>query len=68
MPITLRVLCEELIREKAKRSFDEFISWMIDPDVYTFEDDWSDNTLEMLEFATEDEQRIIQQQIINGEI
>jgi hypothetical protein len=68
MPIILRVLCEENIREKANQDFETFISWMIDPDVYTFEDDWSDNTLEMLEFATEDEQRIIQQQIINGEI
>jgi hypothetical protein len=68
MPIILRTLNEENIREKAKQDFEKFISWMIDPDVYTFEDKWSDDTLELLEFATEEEQRNIQQQIINGEI
>ena len=68
MPITLRVLNEENIREKAKQDFETFISWMIDPDIYTFEDDWSDDTLELLEFADEDEQKIIQQKIINGQI
>ena len=68
MPITLRVLNEENIREKAKQDFETFISWMIDPDIYTFEDNWSDDTLELLEFADEDEQKIIQQKIINGQI
>lgn len=68
MSITLRVLNEENIREKAKQDFETFISWMIDPDIYTFEDDWSDDTLELLEFATEEEQKIIHRKIINREI
>jgi hypothetical protein len=68
MSIILRTLNEENIREKAKQDFETFISWMIDPDVYTFEDEWSDDTLELLEFATEEEQRNIRWKIINGEI
>ena len=63
MKITIRVLDENSIRIKAKDDFETFISWMLDADVYTIEDDWSDDTLELLEFATEDEQKII-----NGEI
>jgi len=68
MRITIRVLDENLVRKKAKEDFETFISWMLDADVYTIEDDWSDNTLEMLEFADEDEQKLIQQKIINGQI
>lgn len=68
MKITIRVLDENSIRIKAKDDFETFISWMLDADVYTIEDDWSDDTLELLEFATGDEQKIIQQKIINGEI
>lgn len=68
MPITLRTLSKDSIQENAKKDFNDFISWMLDPDVYTFEDEWSDDTLELLEFADEDMQRIIQRKIINGEI
>jgi hypothetical protein len=68
MRITIRVLDENLVRKKAKEDFETFISWMLDADVYTIEDDWSDNTLEILEFADEDEQKLIQQKIINGQI
>ncbi len=68
MRITIRVLDENSVRKKAKEDFETFISWMLDADVYTIEDDWSDNTLEILEFADEDEQKLIQQKIINGQI
>lgn len=68
MKITIRVLDENSVREKAKEDFEPFISWMLDADVYTLEDEWSDDTLELLEFADEEEQKIIQRKIINGEI